>query len=552
MIYARNSLRKLIPFYSPRWLQHVKYPGADYADYASSKQGNGVSYQRDALPSYTSQYTANPHTHLPHTLAVSSTSAAAASVEVPHGFSLSSGSTLSARDAFYRAQEAAFIAATSLQQAPEVTFYSPSKGLAGGKLFVYARTEVDFITAGRQYSFAIMFGARKCDARLIRIDRQDEHFQYAISAEIPPFSTTGWLDSQVPLYLTIHDDDPGQPLAAVEVGEFTYADLANISGKETIPEPATKKRKFSSCSADYMYSPPRKILTLAGRETSRQIAINSYNIGRGVSPFQSHHSTGHDSAPLSDVDSPLTPVFNGYPLVINPPQSSVIATSDGPSALSHRQALQSPTDIAANPLLVRTSTLGEGLETSHTISPYALFPAKAALMIDGELESMGDGWLADEWNAGRRLVEFRREQSGCSIATTFRAVLAGEWDPNSICVSCIWWEERNECFVTSVDTIYLLESLVSARFSVEEKNRIRRNLEGFRPLTISKSKADSESFFKLIMGFPNPKPRNIEKDVKVFPWRILAHALKKIIGKYVSNQFSLSSFLLPILPFPPI
>jgi hypothetical protein len=39
------------------------------------------------------------------------------------------------------------------------------------------------------------------------------------------------------------------------------------------------------------------------------------------------------------------------------------------------------------------------------------------------------------------------------------------------------------------------------------------------------------------MGFPAPKPRNIEKDVKVFPWKILSHALKKIIGKYVSTSF---------------
>ncbi|KAH7461705.1 hypothetical protein FOMA001_g18843 [Fusarium oxysporum f. sp. matthiolae] len=31
------------------------------------------------------------------------------------------------------------------------------------------------------------------------------------------------------------------------------------------------------------------------------------------------------------------------------------------------------------------------------------------------------------------------------------------------------------------------------------------------------------------------KPRNIEKDVKVFPWRILESALKKIIGKYSVN-----------------
>jgi len=104
--------------------------------------------------------------------------------------------------------------------------------------------------------------------------------------------------------------------------------------------------------------------------------------------------------------------------------------------------------------------------------------------------------------------------------------------------SVVWWEEKKECFVTSVDTIYLLESLVAVRFTVEEKNRIRRNLEGFRPLTVSKAKSDSEDFFKIIMGFPNPKPRNIEKDVKVFPWKILAHALKKIIGKYVGSLSS--------------
>lgn len=66
-------------------------------------------------------------------------------------------------------------------------------------------------------------------------------------------------------------------------------------------------------------------------------------------------------------------------------------------------------------------------------------------------------------------------------------------------------------------------------------------MEGFRPITVSKSKPGSEDFFKLIMGFPNPKPRNIEKDVKVFPWDILGQALKKIIGKYVSRTDALSA-----------
>jgi hypothetical protein len=40
------------------------------------------------------------------------------------------------------------------------------------------------------------------------------------------------------------------------------------------------------------------------------------------------------------------------------------------------------------------------------------------------------------------------------------------------------------------------------------------------------------------MAFPNPKPRNIEKDVKVFPWKILEQALKKIIGKYSASPSS--------------
>ena len=168
-------------------------------------------------------------------------------------------------------------------------------------------------------------------------------------------------------------------------------------------------------------------------------------------------------------------------------------------------------------------------------NPYTQYAAnaKAILKLDGDMNTMTQKWTNEEREAGRRLVQFRRSQSGSTITATFEAVTLEDRIPNSICVSCIWWAEKEECYVTSVDTISLLESLVAVRFTVEEKNRIRRNLEGFRPMTVSKAKADSDDFFKLIMGFPNPKPRNIEKDVKVFPWRILGGALKKIIGKYV-------------------
>ena len=148
---------------------------------------------------------------------------------------------------------------------------------------------------------------------------------------------------------------------------------------------------------------------------------------------------------------------------------------------------------------------------------------------------MADDWSDDEQQAERRLVHFVRSQSGSVITATFRPITPSERRPNTICISCIFCEADGKFYVTSVDVISLLEAVVAVRFTVEEKNRIRRNLEGFRPLTVSKGKADTEDFFKLIMGFPDPKPRNIEKDVKVFPWSILSHALKKIIGKYASS-----------------
>ncbi|KAI9478794.1 MAG: hypothetical protein EXX96DRAFT_572321 [Benjaminiella poitrasii] len=185
--------------------------------------------------------------------------------------------------------------------------------------------------------------------------------------------------------------------------------------------------------------------------------------------------------------------------------------------------------------------------TTHTpatsvanYQPYPGLISRANLDIMGDLDAMAKNWTSEEWDHRRRLVQFWREQHSNKITTSFQPVPQGERASNSgnIVVSCIYWMERNDFFITSVDCIYLLECLMDIRFSVEEKNRIRRNLEGFRPLTVSKCKAESADFFKLIMSFPNPKPRNIEKDVKVFPWKTLPYALKKIVTKYTASSYN--------------
>ncbi|TLD15268.1 hypothetical protein PspLS_10739 [Pyricularia sp. CBS 133598] len=195
--------------------------------------------------------------------------------------------------------------------------------------------------------------------------------------------------------------------------------------------------------------------------------------------------------------------------------------------------------------LVRTSHLSASAQQLGMGYSGSWGVQKAQLHIRGgtaALDSMmTDRWTSEEWTNQRRIVLFTKRHNGPNLHIDFRPVSVSERPSNSICISCIYWargpNERGECYVTSVDTIYLLERLIEplatmGKFGVEEKNRIRRNLEGFKPITVSKGKPESEEFFKLIMGFPNPKPRNIEKDVKVFPWKVLGPALKKIVSKY--------------------
>ncbi|EXJ72924.1 uncharacterized protein A1O5_04073 [Cladophialophora psammophila CBS 110553] len=272
-------------------------------------------------------------------------------------------------------------------------------------------------------------------------------------------------------------------------------------------------------------------------------------VSRGASPRPSghHYSTSTASQVSLAAPSPHTPAFS--------PSFTTVKSEQSPGAPMTpipRPTTSSPLKSSV-PKLVRTSTMQQSptapcssiaIGQTQTLNPYALSTLKANLKLKGDLDSMKEDWTAEEKETRRRLVVFDREQAGSTISATFKAVAPQDRQASSICISCIWWKEKNEYYVTSVDTIYLLEALVGVRFTVEEKNRIRRNLEGFRPLTVSKARSDSEEFFKVIMGFPHPKPRNIEKDVKVFPWKILATALRKIISKYSASY---SSAGLPLL-----
>jgi hypothetical protein len=333
---------------------------------------------------------------------------------------------------------------------------------------------------------------------------------------VPPRARMGPPNERTMVVVQTVDVDSDACVESCIVGEWDPPQLYSTQPRSVTPRVHTLKR-----AGDELYSP-----RIAGpgsyRSGSEAIHAPSQNDWQGRSPGLINNRESATPALASGASSHS----NGYGH--HEPESS---TDYGAQAA----AVAAPVPVSTSrhppqPQLVRTSQIsGAKAGTGATYS------RKVVLKMQGDLNLMAMGWSNEEWTARRRLVQFWPQQDANVLNLAFRPIAQHEYVPNTIVVSCIFRDEWNECFVTSVDTIYLLEALVGARFSVEEKNRIRRNLEGFKPMTVSKSKVDAEPFFKLIMGFPNPKPRNIEKDVKVFPWKILAQALKKVMSKYVSR-----------------
>lgn len=433
------------------------------------------------------------------------------------------------------------------RQLPEVTSYTPQRGSEGTRVFVQIQSPYDIHSSSYAHSH-LVFGSKRCECIPHFLGFQGSVFQYALSVDAPPFHCTGSSSFAVPIQVAM--DGPNDcPSTTLQVGVYTYEHVPDPS-----PSDESRKRRMSSFSESLTARPIKKSTShqaLAKEHSdnytyrdNRSASFSPYlqslpAMNEFVAPYHPASSPRIGSASYTALpstqhsalrsQSPLTPSWSpSFVTSGNDVRNPSLAMAQG----KYPQRSSSPAHT--NPMLIRTSTLqASGLSQSQSFNPYAMYPSKAVLKLTSDLDAMTENWTPDELDVKRRLVQFTRVQQGSSIHADFRPVTPEERVPNSICISCIYWNRKKECFITSVDTIYLLESLVGVRFTVEEKNRIRRNLEGFRPLTVSKAKADSEDFFKTIMGFPAPKPRNIEKDVKVFPWRILSHALKKIIGKYV-------------------
>lgn len=430
---------------------------------------------------------------------------------------------------------------SSTMELPEIVSVTPQTGSEGKEVVVRITSQYDITSVARACFLSFRSAQVQCTVNLVSI--QNAAFTLSLSCNVPSFAQTMSTSLDVPLMVVIDVPSNGGPLV-LAAGVFTYEQLEQPGAASDV-----RKRRMSNVAENASLRPAKRHsaheMTV---KAENEMAVPMTERSASVSAFLPTPSTTAsfpvqhklDSSAGMSHDLPTSSAAEAQA-----PSTSSLTPSWSPSTSTSPAASPAPALSVSpkpqNPTLIRTSTMQ--LNQSNSFNPYAMYPTKAVLELNGDLDAMAKDWSDEEKAAKRRLVQFTRAQEGSTIYADFKAVTPEERAPNSICISCIYWDEKDECFVTSVDTIYLLESLVGVRFTVEEKNRIRRNLEGFRPLTVSKAKPESEEFFKVIMGFPAPKPRNIEKDVKVFPWKILSHALKKIIGKYVSGTVPLRAHI---------
>ncbi|KAK0670135.1 hypothetical protein QBC41DRAFT_98111 [Cercophora samala] len=480
----------------------------------------------------------------------------------------------------------------------------PAVGSFGTRVSLRVSCQHDVLGASLSGSLPhvyVLFGSYRSKATVIKDGRDGNGaYTWTVTVEAPQFQSTSCRSlSNVPLTLLVEGSN-GEGLARQDnCGVFSYQEnQGGVSGGNGVPgdssppefgSPKTTGRSpvhhraspphqqhldaqpkstsppahHHALPADtsantYGYPPAVTTASTSAQQHDFNATANaSYNQANNRMLSSSGFRTGLS---LTDPYSRAPPMLRSphhagtWPGMFNSPLDSLRSPSTNLPQVSHtsitRPSLTSlqHSATAAAPQLVRTSTIGQSSNSgSGGYSGYGagLYQEKATLRLIGDLGGMAENWTAEEGAKKRRIVMFKKQQTGNVITVSFKPVAESERPHNSICVSCIWWEERQACFVTSVDTISLLEQLLYAphKFPVDEKNRIRRNLEGFRPVTVSKSKHESEAFFGIIMGFGAPKPRNIEKDVKVFQWKDLAAALNKIFSKYSASTPSMGQTL---------
>lgn len=442
--------------------------------------------------------------------------------------------------------------------APMITSWNPEQGSKGTPLYIYLDSDED-LGLSTSLRFSLVFAARECPVILAPLDSRSAVYKYVLTAEAPDFLSTGWQEKEVPVRLHLRTHS-GTSLGSVGIGSFRYMDqgrtLMPSSQKSQAAKRAVSQQLFSRASQDYVAG------AYHTGSPSHAPTPRSHLLSPSASSFSSYGEAKDGFRRRSSTYSGGSVQTYGPTATQRPGWSSNMPAVNGlggnaalPTAASATSSPFLSTTVTVNPPLIRTTCM----PGAASLSSHELDSIKVSLHINGNLESMAENWTSDERKTNRRLVQFWRTQHGRFVNAGFDRVSPDDKTPKNSCINCIYWEEKQECYITSVDAISILETLAGVRFNVEEKNRVRRNLEGMHPITMHKeqdttntemtpdmvvvSREEQEAirnFFRVIMSLQNPRPRNIEKAIKVFRWTDLERMLKKVMSKYSADYISIS------------
>lgn len=218
------------------------------------------------------------------------------------------------------------------------------------------------------------------------------------------------------------DDTPPQ---STDVAHYDQTVIVNSSNPYVV-SPTLQTMPDSAIHGGYQPDPYGSVAT-----TSLNSISAPPNGTRPIRPLKTKSSrTSLKSASHSNAsDSNSIPSLEG--------QAATLAPSGGSVANANANANVAPTDaFAGSPSHGLLNKIGGGTRLS--------------LAISGDLMTMAVGWSHVEWESRRRLVQFWRRQDGAKIECSFMAIQPEHYVDGSIVISCIFREETNECYVSSV------------------------------------------------------------------------------------------------------
>ncbi|KAK1229154.1 hypothetical protein PQX77_007726 [Marasmius sp. AFHP31] len=366
-----------------------------------------------------------------------------------------------------------------------VVGYSPQEGEGGVPITV----RMDFIHSSPDAIFVrLVVGVRPVPTKVEELPTE-KFGKWKLDATVPVLDSSATSERVLLSVQALNQSN--RVLDAVTFGGFSYW----LSDRSNYPSPESE---------------PASVLSSHRRQVSLDVSRAALPITTSNSPVLRRRAATTSGA---------RPIIASH---------AALASSSGPLTLhSKSRPLK-----GGGPCRIRANSLARSKFASSKELGANLRPQEPIVTFTKSLLDACSNWDQAEMRAGRRLVRLTKRQNGREIEIDWDPVAQEDYHDSACVISCIFRDETDTFYVTSVDVIYLLERLTESEFPVEEKNRVRRNLEVLRPTTVSKHKAGFERFFQRIMEFPDPKPRNIEKDLKVFEWRLLGEALQKIFKKY--------------------